>query len=82
MPIREYENEDGEIVEILHGAQEPSIPAGWRKVISSGSFSTGSVREESMGDKMKKGYYKAECDKGSRFKSRFSASSIKKAWGW
>ncbi len=82
MPIREYENEDGEIVEILHGAQEVTIPAGWRKVISAGSFSTGSVREETMGDKIKKGYYKEECKSGSRFKSQFSTKSIKKAWGW
>lgn len=82
MPIREYETEDGEIVEVLHGASEQAVPAGWKKVISAGSFSTGSVRQETMADSIKKGYYKAECTKGSQFKSRFSAKAIKKAWGW
>lgn len=82
MPIREYETEDGEIVEVLQGSQEQAVPAGWKKIISSGSFSTGSVRERTMGDSIRKGYYKAECQSGSRFKSRFSAKAIKKAWGW
>lgn len=82
MPIREYVTESGELVEVLHGAREVLIPSGWRKVISKASFSTGSVREETMSDKMKKGYHKAECANGSRFKSRFSVKSIKRAWGW
>ena len=82
MPIREYMTEDGGIVEFLQGFKDTSTPKGLKKLISSASFSTGSVREESLPDRMKKAYYKKECDLGSRFKSSYSKSTVKKAWGW
>ena len=82
MPIREYVTDGGELVEVLQGSGDSSVPKGWKKLISSASFSTGSVREESLPDKMKKAYYKKECDLGSRFKSSYSKSTVKKAWGW
>ena len=72
---------NGGIIEIVE-SRATVIPKGWKRLMSSGSFSTGSVQEETMADKIKKGYYKAECDSGSRFKSQFSVKSIKRAWGF
>lgn len=81
MPIREYLTPTGSIIEVIDG-DGTVLPRGSKRLMSCGSFSTGSVREENMSDKVKAGYYKKECDTGSQFKSRFSKKQIKAAWGW
>lgn len=43
-------------------------------------FSTPSVPEPMQGDAMLKGYHDQECAHGSRFRSRFDAETIKRAW--
>lgn len=81
MPIHEYEMPNGRIVEIVESSQTV-IPKGWKRLMSIGSFSTGSVKEQGMSESVKAGYYKRECEDGSRFKSSYSKKKIKAAWGW
>ena len=81
MPIHEYEMPNGRIVEIVESSQTV-IPNGWKRLMSIGSFSTGSVKEQGMSESVKAGYYKRECEDGSRFKSSYSKKKIKAAWGW
>ena len=72
---------NGRIVEIVESSQTV-IPKGWKRLMSIGSFSTGSVKEQGMSESVKAGYYKRECEDGSRFKSSYSKKKIKAAWGW
>ena len=81
MPIHEYEMPNGGIVEIVESSQTV-IPKDWKRLMSIGSFSTGSVKEQGMSESVKAGYYKRECEDGSRFKSGYSKKKIKAAWGW
>lgn len=82
MPLHEYVTADGRIVEILQGAKATKVPSSWKRIISAVSFSTGSVKEQGMSEKVKAGYYKRECEGGSRFASKYSKNQIKTAWGW
>ena len=81
MPIHEYEMPNGGIIEIVESSQTV-IPKSWKRLMSIGSFSTGSVKEQGMSEKVKEGYYKRECESGSRFSSKYSKKQIKTAWGW
>jgi len=89
MPLFTFENGSGDTIERL-------VPKGCEAVDVDGveycrsntpeSFAmTGrAVGIPSQKEQVKDGYYKLECEKGSRFlkKSLFSTKQIKKAWGF
>jgi len=82
MPFIEYETPEGEVVEVFHRSRKDKAPKNSKRLISAASFSTGSVKEEGMSEKVKGGYHRSECEKGSRFRSNYSKKQIKTAWGW
>jgi len=85
MPIYTFISVSGESVEEL-------VPAGTREIDRDGTkfkrgelpenFAlTGTTPEKPFSEKMRAGYYKAECEGGSNFNSGFSKSKIKRVWG-
>lgn len=82
MPLHEYLTANGRVVEVLHGTEPTKVPDSWKRIISAVSFSTGSVKEQGMSEKVKAGFYRNECESGSRFRSKYSKKQIKTAWGW
>jgi len=87
MPIYTFENSEGHTIERL-------VPKGCETVDVDGvlylksctpqgfAFTGKAVGIPPQKDQVKEGYYKLECEKGSRFldKSLFSTKQIKKAW--
>jgi hypothetical protein len=44
------------------------------------SFAVRTLRDVDQKDQVLTGYYREECQKGSRFRSKFSKAQIKRAW--
>lgn len=83
MPLYVYENDMGERIEELRLSKDRDrCPDGFTRVETPQpiSFTGNSANPTNMKDGVLKGYYKQECDHGSRWKSEFSKNQIKQAW--
>ena len=86
MPLYTFESESGEVVEKV-------VPMGTSRLAIGGekysrktepvrfAYTGRAVGVASQTEQVKDGYYKLECEQGSRFKSSFSKKTIKQAWG-
>ena len=87
MPLYEYISEDGKTkIEVSRPVKDRDKPIRFlrlktvpEKVRVIGINST-VERHQNQGHDVLRGYYNQECKLGSRFKSEFSAETIKNAW--
>ena len=89
MPLFEFENSEGDIIEQLVPKGREAIEVDgvvYLKTCAPQGFAmTGvAVGLPPQKDQVKDGYYQLECNEGSRFlkKSLFSTKQIKRAWGF
>lgn len=83
MPLYIYQSEDGQEVERFFHRDPPTYIRHEGQTLKRTEvtrFAAPSLPEPTQGDSMLEGYHAQECDKGSRFRSRFSAETIKRAW--
>lgn len=86
MPLYEFEHtQTGERREFVVplGTQHMRCRDGcWKRVetVNRIAIPSSSRGETSQKDEVIAGYYEKECREGSRFKSRFSKSQIKRTW--
>lgn len=85
MPIYAYRNEAGDEVErFFHTADAApkyiKVDGVTFNRAEITRFAVPCTPEPVQGDAMLRGYYDQECAHGSRFRSRFSAETIKRAW--
>jgi hypothetical protein len=86
MPIYTFKSKDGEqLEELVSNSTTRKIKRNGkvylRNELPEAFAVTGQVRSKSFAESMKAGYYKAECEGGSRFSSNYSKGRIKKVWG-
>jgi hypothetical protein len=84
MPIYVYKDEHGHAVELVRSVSErDNAPAGFRRVTAPQSIfvANGAMSPIDMKTNVMKGYYKDECENGSRRKSSYTPKQIKAAWG-
>jgi hypothetical protein len=84
MPLYVYENDSGDRVEELRLSKDKDVcPEGYKRVVipQPVAFTGVASNPSNMKDGVLKGYYKQECDHGSKWKSEFSKKQIKQAWG-
>lgn len=83
MPLFIYQSKEGQEVERFFHRDPPAYVRHeghtYRRT-SITRFSAPTQPEPTQGDAMLKGYHDQECALGSRFRSRFSAETIKRAW--
>ena len=89
MPLFEFENSEGDTIERLVPLGRETVTVDGvvylRSCTPQGFAMTGvAVGLPPQKDQVKDGYYKLECNEGSRFlkKSLFSTKQIKRAWGF
>lgn len=87
MPLYTFRAANGDSVEELVSAGTSSIKVGdmtYLRVTEPQPFAMSGVSGgiPSQGEQVKHGYYKLECEKGTRFDSQFSKKKIKQAWGF
>jgi len=89
MPLYNFENDKGNIVECLVPRGTDTIDVDGVTYIKSNDPTGFAMPGKAVGIKpqeqqVKEGYYGMECKKGSRFldRSTFSTKQIKKAWGF
>ena len=89
MPLYNFENDKGNIVECLVPRGTDTIDVDGVTYIRSNDPTGFAMPGKAVGikpqkDQVKEGYYNLECDEGSRFlrRSTFSTKQIKKAWGF
>ena len=88
MPIYSFVSEDGEVVDeiVPNGTDRLTIDGkDYRRSLADEGFTVANqVKIPSQAEQVKGGYYKLECDEGSRFQrqSQFTTKQIKKAWGF
>ena len=83
MPIYIYENESGDrIEEMRHISERDNAPAGFKRIEEPQLVSVSGIASSptNMKEGVLKGYYREECNAGSRWKSDYSKSQIKKVW--
>jgi hypothetical protein len=86
MPLYTFKSESGEVIEKV-------VPVGTSHLDMAGekfsrtsepprvSYTGRAVGMPSQVEQVRGGYYKLECEHGTRFRSNFSKQTIKKAWG-
>ena len=88
MPIYTFVSEGGEVVEDIVPPKTTRITrdgVDYKRCIANEGFTVANqVKTPSQAEQVKGGYYKLECDEGSRFQrqSQFTTKQIKKAWGF
>ena len=89
MPLYTFENGEGHTIERLVPVGRETVKVGGVVYLKSCAPQGFAMTGQAVGippqkEQVKDGYYKMECEKGSRFldKSLFSTKQIKKAWGF
>ena len=86
MPLYTFINSKGETREELVSHNTKSVTRDgeiWFRGAVERVGSVGVRREpDDQATSIRKGYYEAECQGGSRFKSSYSKKQIKKIWGF
>ena len=85
MPLYTFIAGDGETIEELAPMETRELRRNGKlyvrgKLPRSFAF-TGRNMAPALADKMKRGYYREECNLGSGWQSGYSKKQIKKAWG-
>lgn len=83
MPLYEYINDSGDVIELPRTiAKRDRAPKGYRRSIVPTRIGVcGSpIKEETLGQRMMKGYHDTECKQGSRFNTELPVKTIKRAW--
>lgn len=86
MPLHTFEAPDGSTVEriVKHGTNRITVNGvkHTRLAVPESFAMPGSaVGMAPQKEQVREGYYQLECDKGSRFNSKYSKKKIKQAWG-
>ena len=88
MPIYSFVSEGGEVVEDIVTPKTTRITrdgVDYKRCIANEGFTVANqVKIPSQAEQVKGGYYKLECDEGSRFQrqSHFTTKEIMIAWGF
>ena len=84
MPVYEYQSDSGEVIELERPITErDDAPDGFKRVDfpSRISVPNGAMDEKGMNkESIRRGYYNQEIKMGSKWRSKHSVKSIKKAW--
>ena len=84
MPLYVYRNERGQTVEMVKSVgNRDDAPDGFKRETAPQSIfvANGAIPPTDMKSNVMKGYYRDECENGSRRKSSYSPRQIKAAWG-
>ena len=86
MPLYIFENSKGDTREELVNSCIKSFKDDWetweRAPGEQGAMVGTPLKPDDQATQIRKGYYQAECQGGSRFKSSYSKNQIKKIWGF
>ena len=85
MPNYTFTNDKGESRDFMAKCTETVLIADgekWKRDEVQSIQVAGAARGMDSREEVKRGYYREECVKGSRFKSRFPKSRIKRIWSF